>query len=111
MLTSYLTNREQFRYFDGSSSSKSNTECGIPQGSCLGPLLFVFYVTDFENCPENMVSNAYADDTNVNFTSENPYELLTNMKNELEIISNWMRINKVSFNASKSEAIGDNLTG
>ena len=45
----------------------------------------------------------YADDTCVNIASENLNELLTDLKNELENISNWMRINKLSLNASKSE--------
>ena len=45
----------------------------------------------------------YADDTCVNIASENLNELLTDLKNELENVSNWMRINKLSLNASKSE--------
>ena len=47
----------------------------------------------------------YSDDTCVNIASENLNELLTDLKNELENISNWMRINKLSLNASKSEYI------
>ena len=53
--TSYLTNREQFFYFDGANSSRSIVKCGIPQGSCLGPLLFLLYSNDVENFLENMV--------------------------------------------------------
>ena len=49
-LTSYLTNSEQFCYFDGSTSSKSSIECAIPQRLCLGPLLFILCINDFENC-------------------------------------------------------------
>ncbi len=101
--TSYLTNREQFCYFDGSSSRKSNIKCGIPQGSCLGPLLFILYINDFENCLENMIPNMYADDTSVNIASENLNELLTDLRSELENVSTWMRINKLSLNANKSE--------
>ena len=69
--TSYLTNREQFCYFDGSTSSKSSIRSGIPQGSCLGPLLFILYINDFENCLKGTVPNMYADDTCVNIASEN----------------------------------------
>ena len=93
--TSYLTNREQFCYFDGSTSSKSSIECGIPQGSCLGPLLFVLYINDFENCLKSTIPNMYADDTCVNIASENLNELLADLKNELENVSNWIRINKL----------------
>ena len=60
---SYLTNREQFCHWDGANSSRDILKCGIPQGSCLGPLLFLLYVNDFENCLEYMTPNMYADDT------------------------------------------------
>ena len=79
--------------------------CGIPQGSCLGPLLFFVYINDFENCWENMTPNMYADDTCVTVTSGNLSDLITDLKNELENISNWMRINKLSWNASKSDSM------
>ena len=75
---------------------------GIPQGSCLGPLLFLLYINDFENCLEYMTPNMYADDTCVTIASENLNDLIAGLKNELENISNWMRINKLSLNASKS---------
>ena len=101
--TCYLTNREHFCYFDGSTSSKSSIECGIPQGSCLGPLLFILYVNDCENCLKSTIPNMYAVDTCVNIASENLNELPTDLKNELENVSNWMRINKLSLNAGKSE--------
>ena len=69
----------------------------------MGPLLFILYINDFENCLKSTIPNMYADDTCVNFASENLNELLTDLKNELENISNWMRINKLSLNTSKSE--------
>ena len=99
---SYLTNREQFCHWDRANSSRDILKCGIPQGSCLGPLLFVLYVNGFENCLEYMIPNMYADDTSVTIASENLNDLITDVKNELENISNWRRINKLSLNASKS---------
>ena len=87
--TSSLTNREQFCYFNGSTSSKSSIECGIPQGSCLGPLLFILYINDFENCLKSTIPNMYAMyDTSVNIASENLNDLLTDLNNELENTSN-----------------------
>ena len=78
-------------------------KCGIPQGSCLGPLLFLMYINGFENCLKYMTPNIYANDTCVIIASENVNDLITDLKNELENISNWMRINKPSLNASKIE--------
>ena len=106
LFTSHLTNREQFCYFDGSTSGKNSIERGIPQGSCLGPLLFIhslLYTNDFENRLKSTIPNMYADDACVNIASENLNELLTDLKNELENISNWMRIDKLSLITSKSE--------
>ena len=57
----------------------------------------------FENCLESMTPNMHADDICLNIASENLNELLTDLKNELENILNWMRINKLSLNACRSE--------
>ena len=103
LFTSYLTNREQFCHWDGANSSRNILKCGISQGSCLGPLLFLLYANDFENCLEYMTPNMYAKDACVTIASENLNDLITGVKNELENISNWMRINKLSWNAGKSE--------
>ena len=71
----------------------------------MGPLLFFFYINDFENCLEYMTPNIYADDTCVTISSDNLNDLIIDMKNELENISNWMRINKLSLYACKSEVM------
>ena len=101
--TSYLTTRKQFYYFDGFTSSTSGIRCSIPQDSWLGPFLFILFINDFENCLKRTVPNMYADDTCGNIALENLNELLTDLKNGLENISNWIRINKLSLNTSKSE--------
>ena len=69
----------------------------------MGPLLVLLYVNDFENCLEYMTPNVYSDDTCATIASEDFNDLTTDGKNELENTSNWMRINKLSLNASKTE--------
>ena len=63
----------------------------------MGHLLFLLYINDPENCLENIIPYMHADDT---FS-----DLITDLKNELENISNWMKMNKLSLNASKSECM------
>ena len=73
---SYLTNRSQYCSTDGQESEILGIECGIPQGSCLGPLLFIIYLNDFERCLEYSRANMYADDTEITISSNNQVELI-----------------------------------
>ena len=73
---SYLTNRSQYCSIDGQESEILGIECGIPQGSCLGPLLFIIYLNDFERCLEYSRANMYADDTEITISSNNQVELI-----------------------------------
>ena len=74
-------------------------------GLFLGPLVFLIYINDFENCLESMTPNTYVYAKCVTIASEGLNDLVTDLKNELETISNWIRANKRSVNASKSESI------
>ena len=99
----YLTDRQQYCHINGDRSSQKHVQCGIPQGLCLGPLLFILYVNDFERCLENCTPNMYLDDTSVTCFAEDMEELCNNLQHELINISNWMRQNKMSINTKKSE--------
>ena len=101
--TSYLAGREQYCYVEGISSNKRLVQCGIPQGSCLGPLLFIIYMNDFEKCLKKSKPNMYADDTSISYASNEINELFNEIKGELDLVSSWMRQNKLSLNAEKSE--------
>ena len=101
--TSFLSNRKQFCSVNGQQSGARLVTCGIPQGSCLGPLLFIIYLNDFEKCLEFSKASMYADDTHVTLTSSNIDVLLTNAHKELRNISEWMRVNKLSANPQKTD--------
>ena len=62
---SYLTERQQYCYLNGQNSEKRLVSCGIPQESCLGPLLFILYTNDFEESITNFAPNMYADIPNI----------------------------------------------
>ena len=73
--TSYLTNRQQYVSMDSTESSRQTMVCGIPQGSSLGPLLFLIYINDIPNCSEKLSFRIFADDTNIFASSSNATEL------------------------------------
>ena len=89
--TSYITDRKQYCYLGGKNSKKQKVTCGIPQGSCLGPLLFILYTNDFENSLSTFYPNMYADDTSISASSENPVQLIEYLKRELEGVMDWLR--------------------
>ena len=64
-ITSYLNNRKQFVQFNNVNSSENIIKCGIPQGSILGPLLFILYINDISNASNLLRFILFADDTNV----------------------------------------------
>ena len=100
---SYLKNRQQYCSLNGNKSSSRPVTCGIPQGSCLGPLLFILYLNDFETCLKFLKANLYADDTEVSLSLNETGDLMQNFQAELENISEWMRMNKLSIHAEKTE--------
>ena len=68
---SYLSEREQHVSITGSSSSLLIISCGIPQGSVLGPLLFLLYINNLPNVSKRLKFFLFADDTNIYYESEN----------------------------------------
>ena len=102
-LASYLTDRKQYCQINGHKSCLKNVLCGIPQGSCLGPLLFILYVNDFEQCLEKCTAIMYADDTSVTCSAEDLTELCNDLKTEVGNIAKWLRLNKLSLNTDKTE--------
>ena len=67
---SYLTNRRQKCKVNGQLSNSTPVTCDVPQGSCLGPLLFLIYINDLPNCLDIAQPRMFADDTNVSYASE-----------------------------------------
>ena len=100
---SYLRGRTQFCSGNGQRSRIEEVICGIPQGSCLGPLLFIVYLNDFESCLEFSKANMYVDDTHTKIASNDIAELMRTTKKELLNISDWLRVNKLSANPQKTE--------
>lgn len=99
---SYLGKRMQFVYFNGVQSDTKEITHGVPQGSILGPLLFLIYVNDFSRASDIFFSIMYADDTNI-FIEGIKYEgMIEIMNDELEKVDQWLKANKLTLNLRKT---------
>lgn len=103
-LTSYLSQRKQRVVIDGQSSNWSTVSAGVPQGSVLGPLLFLIYINDVT---ENLKSDCllYADDTSLFDIVDDPATSSQKLNNDLSEIKDWARKWLVTINPSKTECM------
>ena len=99
---SYLTNRLQFVQIDNVQSSTLTMTCGVPQGSTLGPLLFLIYINDIVNCSSIPSFRLFADDTNIFYVNKDPTELEIVMNRELKKFYDYCALNKLSINMNKT---------
>ena len=72
-------------------SSASPLNCGVPQGSIIGPLLFLIYVNDLPNCLNVGTPRMYADDTNVTFSAATIPDLESLINSDLKYIDRWLK--------------------
>ena len=106
---SYLEKRKQYVTINGTDSQTNNIDHGVPQGSVLGPLLFLIYINDLNSCIRFSTTRHFADDTNLLYTinrsktrNRNPTR---NLNKDLNSLNHWLLANKISLNATKTEMI------
>ena len=107
LIESYLSNRYQYTNVQGHYSNKLKTTTGVPQGSCLGPLLFLLYINDLPLASE-FDTTLYADDTALMLSDRDLNSLKYKVNNELNKVNFWLRMHKLSLNYSKTNYINYN---
>ena len=105
LMQSYLTNRKQYVEINNTQSTKNDITVGVPQGSILGPLLFIIYINDIIHSSTVFRFIIFADDTTL-YTTLNTQEDINDILNdELVKINNWLKVNKLSLNVAKTKAM------
>ena len=109
---SYLHNRQQHVFFNGCYSTPKTLETGVPQGSILGPLLFLIYMNDLKEACNRFFPILYADDTGLvsslcSFRHDkdvsNICEISRNINDELYCVQEWLNVNRLPLNVSKTK--------
>ena len=102
-ITSYLTNRTQFVTIGDASSDLLYTKMGVPQGSTLGPLLFILYINDMSNPLSNFKAIHFADDSTLHMPIYKNEISAPRINAELDIINTWLISNKLYLNIDKTK--------
>ena len=102
---SYLSNRKQYVFVNNSKSHLKSIECGVPQGSILGPLLFLIFINDISQASNSFKYILYADDSTLSSClREDELEKATEtINNELGKVYKWLTANKISINRKKTK--------
>ena len=101
----YLTDRKQYVVVNGVKSTTQCNTCGVPQGSVLGPLLFLIYINDIAYSSNIVNFSLFADDTCATLSDKNMNTLISSFNKEIEKISNWFKSNKLSLNLTKTNYV------
>ena len=105
LMKSYLKDRTQYVCYGGFESERGAVECGVPQGSVLGPLFFLLYVNDMVASCKELELVLFADDTNIFAKGKDPAELFNKVNTGLKCLSKWFSHNKLTLNLKKTEYV------
>lgn len=102
LIMSYLSNRTQQVFFNGKTSDAASIVRGVPQGSILGPILFLIYINDFPEYLSNIHVNLYADDTTIGNSDTSVEAATRNLSISLSQAEDWYIANRLSLNQNKT---------
>ena len=101
LMLSYLSGRSQTVIVNNTSSSPANIDIGVPQGSILGPLLFIIYINDIQKAAPEATIGCYADDTTAIIPGDSPQDNISRAKETLNKLGDWFSANKLSLSPTK----------
>ena len=104
-LSSFLSERKQFVYFNRTKSTNSQLTHSVPQGSILAPLLFNIYINDIVNCTYHLKTILYADDSCLYSSGKSLLNLINDINIDLINVNKWLNTNKLTLNIDKSHFI------
>ena len=102
---SYLFNRKQFVSINGHISNQTSVKYGVPQGSVLGPLLFLIYINELNLAIKFCKVRHFADDTNLLHFSKSVNKLNKYINLDMKNLTDWLNVNKISLNVKKTELV------
>ena len=103
LFKSYFAERLQVCSVNGKLSNPRIVSCGVPQGSILGPLLFLVYINDLPNCLQFTSARLFADDMNITVSGKSIEEMERTINLDLLNVKEWLLANKLSLNIVKTE--------
>ena len=102
---SYISERKQYVYINGECSELKQISCGVPQGSVLGPLLFLIYINDLPNISKKLDLYLFADDTNIYYEDKSLENLEIRVNKELKNLYLWLSVNRLALNIEKTNFV------
>ena len=78
-------------------------KCGVPQGSILGPLLFIIYINDLKGYLNECKVSLYADDTAMYAASSSYIDMILSLRIDMAVVSEWLKLNKLTLNVNKTK--------
>ena len=102
---SFILSRSQYTTINGISSEPHLISHGVPQGSVLGPLLFLLFINDIHKAIKNSAVHLFADDTNLLYSNKSLKKVNKYINQDLSSLTQWLRSNKISLNTKKTEIV------